>query len=470
MVALSDDDYRIILKLKAIANTSDLSHKSLDDSLYSFFGNTIRMDSDGNMEMTYFVPKNKTPVILAAIQKEVLPRPMGVRCSYIIEYDKKFFEMELMHGNDYLEYTKKIMGRGRRQSVLDGNYIGSVAPYGYDKVMVDKRPTLAVNPKEAEVVRLIFELYSGPECLGPILIADRLNSMGIPSRKSDRWTGQSVRNIVNGTVYIGKLTWGRRKTVRQYEDGKIVESRPWSDDFLFVDGRHEPIIDMDTWNRAKQAARTRAHPSARHDRSRIVNPLSGLITCAECGYMMSYKLCYDHKTKKPINPIFLCTTKGCTTRGAPVHEVLKQLGDNLSSHLREIEASPETMPDSPGDRTLQLYENELEDLLRQREKLFDFLERGVYTEEIFTERSAKLNGRLESIRAQIAEQKEKEAAHKDAESFKSSLIQCIESLRESTLPEEINPILKTIIKKIQYRRPRTPDRSYTPITLSVFFN
>lgn len=91
LVALSDDDYRIILKLKAIANTSNLSHKSLDDSLYSFFGNTIRMDSDGNMEMTYFVPKNKTPVILAAIQKEVLPRPMGVRCSYIIEYDKRFF-------------------------------------------------------------------------------------------------------------------------------------------------------------------------------------------------------------------------------------------------------------------------------------------------------------------------------------------------------------------------------------------
>ena len=91
LVALNDDDYRIILKLKAIANTSNLSHKSLDDSLYDFFTNTIRMDSAGNMEMTYFVPKNKTPVILAAIQKEVLPRPMGVRCSYIIEYDKKFF-------------------------------------------------------------------------------------------------------------------------------------------------------------------------------------------------------------------------------------------------------------------------------------------------------------------------------------------------------------------------------------------
>lgn len=88
---LGDEDYRILIKLKAISNTSDLSHKSLEEALYNFFGNTVRMDSDGNMEMTYFVPKNKTPIIQAAIQKEVLPRPMGVRCSYIIEYDKRFF-------------------------------------------------------------------------------------------------------------------------------------------------------------------------------------------------------------------------------------------------------------------------------------------------------------------------------------------------------------------------------------------
>lgn len=88
---LNDEDYRILIKLKAISNTSDLSHKSLEEALYDFFGNTVRMDSDGNMEMTYFVPKDKTPIIQAAIQKEVLPRPMGVRCSYIIEYDKRFF-------------------------------------------------------------------------------------------------------------------------------------------------------------------------------------------------------------------------------------------------------------------------------------------------------------------------------------------------------------------------------------------
>lgn len=88
---LDDEDYRILIKLKIISNSSDLSHKSLDDSLYEFFGDDIRMDSAGNMEMSYFVPRDKTPLIIAAIQKEVLPRPMGVRCAYITEYDKKFF-------------------------------------------------------------------------------------------------------------------------------------------------------------------------------------------------------------------------------------------------------------------------------------------------------------------------------------------------------------------------------------------
>lgn len=88
---LNDDDFRILIKLKIISNSSNFSHKSIDDALYDFFGNEIRMDSTGNMEITYFVPDGKTNIIIAAIQKEVLPRPMGVRVSYIEEYDKKFF-------------------------------------------------------------------------------------------------------------------------------------------------------------------------------------------------------------------------------------------------------------------------------------------------------------------------------------------------------------------------------------------
>ena len=44
------------------------------------------------------------------------------------EYDRDAFERELKRGNEYLEYVKKIQERGRLQSVMDVNFIGSIPP------------------------------------------------------------------------------------------------------------------------------------------------------------------------------------------------------------------------------------------------------------------------------------------------------------------------------------------------------
>ena len=52
------------------------------------------------------------------------------------EYDRDYFERELKRGNEFLEYQKKIMSRGRLLSVSQGNYLGSQPPYGYDKVWI----------------------------------------------------------------------------------------------------------------------------------------------------------------------------------------------------------------------------------------------------------------------------------------------------------------------------------------------
>ena len=48
--------------------------------------------------------------------------------------DREQFERELMRGNDYLEYQKKILKDGKLLAVKNGCYIGSYAPYGYKKV------------------------------------------------------------------------------------------------------------------------------------------------------------------------------------------------------------------------------------------------------------------------------------------------------------------------------------------------
>ena len=50
------------------------------------------------------------------------------------KYDKRFFKDELLRGNDYLETVKELLANGRHWSVSQGKFIGSITPFGYDRV------------------------------------------------------------------------------------------------------------------------------------------------------------------------------------------------------------------------------------------------------------------------------------------------------------------------------------------------
>lgn len=103
IIALADDEFRTLLKLKAIANTSNSSHYDIDTALYNFFGVTVHAESQGAMEMTYFVPADASRVVVAAIQKDVLPRPMGVGIRYVIVQTNPFFGF-VTYDNQYAVY------------------------------------------------------------------------------------------------------------------------------------------------------------------------------------------------------------------------------------------------------------------------------------------------------------------------------------------------------------------------------
>lgn len=103
LVPLLDDEFRILLKLKAITNTSNTSHYDVDTALYNFFGTDIRAESVGGMEMTFFIPSLASRVIWAAIQKDALSRPMGVGVRYVIVQEKPMFGL-VTYDNQYAYY------------------------------------------------------------------------------------------------------------------------------------------------------------------------------------------------------------------------------------------------------------------------------------------------------------------------------------------------------------------------------
>ena len=379
------------------------------------------------------------------------------------KFDRKFFEMELMRGNDYLEYVKEIMMRGRIASVSEGNYIGSVPPYGYDKIKDDKSYTLVPN-SEADTVRLIYELWT-TEGIGTTTIANRLNALHIKPRKSDIWSNASVRDMLKNPVYTGKIRWNWRKTIKKYEDGELVTSRPKSkkEDWILVDGKHEAIISDDVFEAAQKRFGNLPKVKAA---SGLQNPFAGIMHCS-CGRPMIYQ-----PSNKCAARLHCAYQMRCGNRSATYaeveEEVIKALHQTVEE-LRELSEKPEKSS-SANKLIVESLKRELNTLETQQERLYEFLEKGIYTSEVFVKRNATLSQRRQELQEGIAEA---EAISNTVVDYKSKIIDILDAIAmlqdDAATAEEKNRLLRAVVKDIIYSR-TTPVRSkwhYIPFDLKI---
>ena len=78
---LNDDDFRVLLKLKAIFNFTSGSEYDLDNVLFVFFGENALLSSDSIGTIKYTVTPAFEEIFNIAIIKKVIPKPMGVSLS-----------------------------------------------------------------------------------------------------------------------------------------------------------------------------------------------------------------------------------------------------------------------------------------------------------------------------------------------------------------------------------------------------
>lgn len=201
------------------------------------------------------------------------------------EEDEDFFEFNLFMARKEYKTINKRQQRGRISSVLNGKYCGSTPPYGYDKIKIkgDKGYTLKPNEKEAKIVKLIFEKRNNGEGLN--IICNYLNSLNIPTRKSDVWTTATLTTILTNPVYIGKIRWNYNKMTKTIKNGEIVKKRKKSEDnnIILVEGLHPSIINEDIFFSIQN---NKQHVPAVVNNKELKNPLSGLVKCGCCGRNM----------------------------------------------------------------------------------------------------------------------------------------------------------------------------------------
>lgn len=267
----------------------------------------------------------------------IIPDSWGGQFVYNLrdEDDREKLERKLKEGNQFLEYQKKIMNRGRLLSVSRGNFIGWKAPYGYKKISVkdgkEKCETLEIVPAEADVVRMIFDMYVNQD-MGRVNIAHRLNELGVPTRTGTLWSQDTIKRMLDNDHYIGKVRWNWRKTVTIVEEGEIKQVRPQSKvgEYLVYEGKHKAIISDELFQAAqeKKGRNHRAKP-----KTKIRNPLAGLLFC-QCGRAMSMRT-YKYSDAEPR---LLCDNqKYCGTTSCTYADMLDRVREILQQCIADFE-------------------------------------------------------------------------------------------------------------------------------------
>ena len=370
------------------------------------------------------------------------------------EYDREAFERELMRGNEYLEYTKKIMNRGRLLSVQQGNFIGTKAPYGYDKdtIMEGKRKchTLKINEAEADVVRMIFDMYVNKD-MGRVNIAHRLNDLKIPTRKGGLWAQDTIKTILENDHYIGKVRWNWRKTITIIEDGEVRKVRPKNEigEYLVYDGKHTAIIDEELFRaaREKQGRNHRAKP-----KTKVRNPLAGLLFC-QCGRAMSLRT-YEYNGAPPR---LLCDNQAyCKTTSCLYSEILERVCDVLSKCINDFEIRIQN-----DDKTSQtLHENLIKRLKAKKEELDkkELSQWEKYSEEgMPKEIFEKLNEKVLKEKDEVVQALRKAyESMPEPEDYEEKLLRfqtALNALDDPNVPaDKKNKLLKACIERIDYKR------------------
>ncbi|NGP43467.1 recombinase family protein [Bacillaceae bacterium SIJ1] len=371
------------------------------------------------------------------------------------EFDEDYSEFETFMGRREYKMITRRMQSGRTASIDQGNYLGTYAPYGYDIWNRGRKDrTLKPHPTEAEVLKRIFKWYTHPDPemrIGAAEICNRLNAEGIPSKRGVMWEPSMVRGILSNPIYTGKVTWQKKKYKRLPDGRNVVKKQK---DYMTAEGKHEALIDEETFALVRKYASQWSHVVQKH-RKGLTNPLAGIVKCGHCGRSMTRR---PHKTQP--TQLLCLHQKHCGSKSSQLHLVEGRMLQGLRAWMKDY--SVEVGEVKPTDDTevvkqsLAAAEKELEELRKQQDNLYTFLERGIYDEDTFLERQAKVADRISRTERRITDSKQEIRDLHRRNEAKNNIIPQIQNVLDAYHMTdnvyEKNNLLKAVLNKAVYKK------------------
>lgn len=372
------------------------------------------------------------------------------------EKDEELFEDELTNSSKELKVTKKRLNRGRNSSVLEGKYVASVPPYGYSrkKIEDDKGYTLVENSSESIIVKKVFNMYVY-ENLSICAIARTLNNSEYKPRIADKWTPSTLKDMLRNPIYIGKIRWNHRKTVKILKKREVYNTRPRNNECLLVEGLHQGLISQKIWDLAQTKLSKNTAP-VQHNNI-IKNPLSHILICEKCGSFMQRR----PYAKSGETTSIQCNNASCNNISSKLSIVEDKIITGLRYWLKNYKLDEDSIQYNNDMYNITYYQTSIKRLNENLDiekkalaKVCDAYERDVYSEEIFKSRFAEIKEKTIQIEHQILEYEKEMNREKQLINEKEAIIPKIENVLDVYYKlesaEEKNYLLKTIIEKVTY--------------------
>lgn len=383
------------------------SDKKLFDAVIVYTLDRFARNRYDSAMYKYRLKKNGVKIFYA---KQSIPdTPEGIMLESILEGYAEY----------YSENLSRNVKRGLKENFLKGISIGSAGVcFGYD-LSPDRK--YVINPTEASYVKKMFNWYLEGDSAQAI--ANKLNNLGVKTKRGKNFRRNSVIWILSNKQYIGRFYFGGMT----------------SDDFK------ESIIDDITFEKVQNRLNN-PYNGNRKGKALVDYVLTGKLFCGICGERMigtcskaqgirhHYYVCHNKKIKK------------CEKKREPKDNVEGMVFDAIDRYvlteenISRIAKEVSKLAKEPDDDITWL-EKEHEDILSRKNNLLKAIEEGIITEST-KERLKELETEQAVIESKIETEKIKKPPlrEQDIKTFLSSV-------KSGNLSER-KRIINTLIDKV----------------------
>jgi DNA invertase Pin-like site-specific DNA recombinase len=196
--------------------------------------------------------------------------------------------------HQFLRDLSRNVVRGLTAKAAAANgWCGGPTPFGFksETTVIGRShvSTFSIDERTAAIVRRIFTEYAQPAASIRSIVSG-LNRDGAPTPSGrGSWARGSVHRILTSPLYRGDYVWGRTMSGRYHGRAgvEIIARRPGQglirNDPIVHENALPAIVDRDLFDRVQSLIHERKKATRKPTATR---PLSGLITCENCGRPM----------------------------------------------------------------------------------------------------------------------------------------------------------------------------------------